>query len=75
MIWKISNFYVIIISINYNLSIWDKCFSWICRDRKTNEIYIDAKTTLGRTKVNNCYQKSDVTLTIKNQCGDIEIDN
>ena len=43
--------------------------------RKTNEIYIDAKTTFGRTKVNNSYQKSDVTLTIKNQCGDIEIDN
>lgn len=42
---------------------------------KTNEIYIDAKTTWGRTKVNNSYQKSDVTLTIKNQCGDIEIDN
>ena len=39
---------------------------------KTNEIYIDAKTTLGRTKVNNNYQKSDVTLTIKNQSGDIE---
>ena len=30
---------------------------------------------MGRTKVNNNYQKSDVTLTIKNQCGDIEIDN
>lgn len=42
---------------------------------KTNEIYIDAKTTRGRTKVNNSYQKSDVTLTFKNQCGDIEIDN
>ena len=42
---------------------------------KTNEIYIDAKTTRGRTKVNNSYQKSDVTLTIKNQCGDIEIYN
>ena len=33
---------------------------------KTNEIYIDAKTTWGRTKVNNSYQKSDITLTIKN---------
>ena len=39
------------------------------------KIYIDAKTSLGRTKVNNNYQKSYVTLTIKNQCGDIEMDN
>ena len=41
----------------------------------TNEIYIDAKTSLGDTKIKNNYQKSDVTLTIENDCGDIEVNN
>lgn len=41
----------------------------------TNEIYINAKTSLGDTKVNNNYQKSDVTLTIDNNCGDIRVNN
>lgn len=41
----------------------------------TNEIYIDAKTDLGNVAIKNNYQKSEVTLTIDNSCGDIEIDN
>ena len=41
----------------------------------TNEIYINAKTSLGDTKINNNYQKSYVTLTIDNSCGDIRVNN
>lgn len=41
----------------------------------TNEIYIDAKTDLGDVKVNNNYQKSDITLKIENDCGDIKVNN
>ena len=41
----------------------------------TNEIYINAKTNLGDTKINNNYQKSDITLTIDNSCGDIRVNN
>ena len=41
----------------------------------TNEIYIDAKTDLGDVKINNNYHKSDIILTIKNDCGDIEVGN
>lgn len=41
----------------------------------TNEIYISAKTSLGDTKINNNYQKSDITLTIDNSCGDIKVNN
>ena len=41
----------------------------------TNEIYIDAKTKLGDEKINNNYNKSDVTLKIRNSCGDIKIEN
>lgn len=40
----------------------------------TNDIHIDAKTDLGETSVNDNY-KSDITLTIKNSCGDIEVNN
>lgn len=42
---------------------------------KTNEIYIDADTELGNVKIGNNYPKSEVTLKIKNNCGDIEVDN
>jgi hypothetical protein len=42
---------------------------------KTNEIYIDAKTTVGNLNINNNYNKSDITLKIKNDCGDININN
>ena len=41
---------------------------------KTNEIFINAKTSLGDTKINKNY-KSDITLDINNSCGDIEINN
>ena len=41
----------------------------------TNEIYINAQTNLGDVKINNNYQKSDITLTIKNDLGDITINN
>lgn len=41
----------------------------------TNEIYIDAETDLGNVDIKNNYPKSKVTLTIKNNCGDIEIEN
>ena len=42
---------------------------------KTNEIYIDASTDLGKVKVNNNYNKSDITLKIENDCGDIKVNN
>lgn len=41
----------------------------------TNEIYFDAKTNLGDTKINNNYNKSEITLKIQNDCGNIEINN
>lgn len=43
--------------------------------KNTNNIYIDAETDLGDIDINNNYHKSDITLTIKNDCGDIEVDN
>lgn len=41
----------------------------------TNEIFISAKTNLGDTKINNNYNKSDITLTINNSLGDISVKN
>lgn len=41
----------------------------------TNEIYIEAKTNLGDTKINNNYRKSDIVLKINNDCGDIKVNN
>ena len=41
----------------------------------TNQIYIDAKTDLGDTKINNNFHKSDITLKIENECGDITVNN
>ena len=41
----------------------------------TNELYIDAKTNLGKVKIKNNYHKSDITLKIENDCGDIEVNN
>ena len=41
----------------------------------TNEIFIDAKTDLGKVKIKNNYHKSDITLKIENDCGDIEVNN
>lgn len=42
---------------------------------ETNEIYIEAKTSLGDTKINQNYHKADVNLKIENSCGDIKVDN
>ena len=41
----------------------------------TNEIFIDAKTDLGKVKINNNDRRSDITLKIKNDCGDIKVNN
>lgn len=39
----------------------------------TNDIRIDADTSLGDKKVNNNNYKSDIVLKISNSCGDIEV--
>lgn len=41
----------------------------------TNEIYIDASTNLGDKDIKKNYPKSEVTLRIQNNCGDIEVNN
>ena len=41
----------------------------------TNELFIDAKTALGKVKIKNNYHKSDITLKIENDCGDVEVNN
>lgn len=41
----------------------------------TNEIYFDAKTDLGDIDINNNFPKSDITLRLENDCGDIKIKN
>lgn len=41
----------------------------------TNDIYIDAKTDLGDVKIRTNERKSDIILKIKNNCGDIKVDN
>lgn len=41
----------------------------------TNEIRIDAHTSLGDTKVRNNNYKSDIVLNIDNSCGDITVKN
>lgn len=41
----------------------------------TNEIYIDAKTSLGDIDIDHNYNKSDITLKITNNCGDIKVNN
>lgn len=43
--------------------------------KNTNQVYINAKTDLGDVKINNNYPKSDIELKIRNNCGDIKIDN
>lgn len=40
-----------------------------------SNIYIDAKTDLGDVKINNNYKNADITLTIENDTGDIDIMN
>ena len=41
----------------------------------TNEIYIEAKTDLGDVQINHNYINADITLEIKNNCGDIKVNN
>ena len=41
----------------------------------TNQVFIDAKTDLGKVNIKNNYNKSDITLKIENDCGDIEVNN
>lgn len=41
----------------------------------TGNIYIEAKTHLGDTKIRNNYRDSEVTLNIENNCGDIRVEN
>lgn len=41
----------------------------------TNEIYIDAKTNLGNVNVRKNNRSAKTTLTIKNSCGDIEVND
>lgn len=43
--------------------------------KNIKDVYIDAKTDLGNVKINNNYNKSDITLKIENDCGDIKIEN
>lgn len=40
-----------------------------------NEVYVDAKTSLGDVKVRNNYRDAEVTLKIENDCGDIKVEN
>ena len=42
---------------------------------KTNELFIEAKTDLGKVKIKNNYKKADITLKIENDCGDIKVNN
>ncbi len=41
----------------------------------TNELFINALTDLGKVKIKNNYNKSDITLKIENDCGDIKVNN
>lgn len=43
--------------------------------KEINDIYIDAKTDLGKVKINNNNHKSDIVLKIENDCGDIKVNN
>ena len=42
---------------------------------QTNEIYIEARTSLGDIKVNRNNRHSEVMLKIENECGDIKVEN
>lgn len=42
---------------------------------QTNEVYIDAKTSLGDLKIANNNRHSEITLKIENDCGDIKVGN
>ena len=42
---------------------------------RTNEIFVDAKTNLGDVDIKHNHRMSNITLTVRNDCGDIEVDN
>lgn len=42
---------------------------------QVNEVFVDAKTDLGDVKVNQNNRHAEVTLKIKNECGDIKVEN
>lgn len=42
---------------------------------QTNDIFIDGKTDLGDTKIEDSNRHSEITLTISNSCGDIKVNN
>ncbi len=42
---------------------------------KTNDIFIDGNTDLGDEKIENSNRHSEITLTLKNSCGDIKVNN
>jgi len=41
---------------------------------KTNDIYINASTSLGDIKIERNNPKAEITLDIKNDCGDVKVD-
>ncbi len=41
--------------------------------KRTNDLNIEADTSLGDKKINNNNHKADITLTINNDCGDIKV--
>lgn len=41
---------------------------------KTNDIFIDAKTDVGKTRISQNNSKSEITLKIENNVGDIKVD-
>ncbi len=41
----------------------------------TNQLFIDAKTDLGKVKIKKNYNQSDITLKIENNCGDIRVNH
>ncbi len=59
--------------INKNSSIKDNLGD--IKIGRTNEIDIDASTDLGKVKINNDFNDSDIKLNIENDCGDITINN
>lgn len=61
------------ITLNKNSSIKDEYGD--VEITNTNEIFINAKTELGDVDIKKNYNKSDITLKIENECGDIIVDN
>jgi len=43
--------------------------------KEVNDIYVDAKTDFGDVEVNKSNRMSEITLNLKNDCGDIKVGN